>query len=91
MQKSSGVLVLILGILSFTGFGCLTGLPAWIIGNQSLKDIDRGASDPNDRGLVQAGRILGMVSCIIVFAIVGFYFLVIAGVASLAIFGSHTS
>lgn len=67
MQRSAnGAVVLVLGILSWVGLGCLTGIPAWIIGNQSLKAIDSGMADPSERGLVQAGRILGMVNCIVV-------------------------
>jgi len=64
MKSSNGVLILILGILSITGFGCLTGLPAWIMGNSALKDIDSGQADPSERGLVQAGRIIGMIMTI---------------------------
>ena len=46
MQKSAnGALILILGILSWVGFGCLAGLPAWLLGNSSLKAIDSGQAD----------------------------------------------
>src|SRR5688572_28062754 len=65
MKSANGVLILILGILSIVGFGCLSGLPAWIMGNSALKEIDSGQADPSERGLVQAGRIIGMIMTII--------------------------
>lgn len=65
MKSANGVLILILGIISFVGFGCLTGIPAWIMGNNALAQIDRGEADSSERGLVNAGRILGMVATIL--------------------------
>lgn len=61
MKSANGVLILILGILSILMFGCLTGIPAWIMGNNGLKQIDRGEADPGERSLVTAGKILGIV------------------------------
>jgi len=61
-QKSGrSIIVLILGILSVTGFGPLTGIPAWVIGNSVLADMRSGREDPSDMQLVQIGRILGIV------------------------------
>lgn len=90
MKSANGVLILVLGILSIVAFGILTGLPAWIMGNASLRDIDNGIADPSERGLVQAGRIIGMITtilsciglCIVVLAFAGFI-----GVA--AVSGTH--
>jgi hypothetical protein len=90
MQKSAnGVLVLVLGILSFAGFGPLTGLPAWIIGNGSLRDIREGRADADEQGMVQAGRVLGMIACIlfgfamcVAFAWIGFLAALIGGAAA---------
>lgn len=61
--KKSGrsVIVLVLGILSVTGFGPLTGIPAWVIGNSVLADMRSGLEDPSDMQLAQVGRILGIV------------------------------
>jgi len=90
MQKSAnGVLILILGILSWVGFGCLAGLPAWLLGNASLKAIDSGQADASERGIVQVGRILGMVNCIIVLVVIVVWILAIAGIVSLGVFGSR--
>src|SRR5690242_17990991 len=33
MEPHRGTLILVLGILSLTGLGILTGIPAWIMGN----------------------------------------------------------
>jgi Trk-type K+ transport system membrane component len=91
MQRSAnGTLVLVLGILSWVGFGCLAGLPAWLIGNQSLKSIDRGEADASERGIVQVGRILGMINCIIVTVVVIVWILAIAGIVGLGILGANS-
>jgi hypothetical protein len=70
-QRSvNGAVILVLGILSLVSCGCLTGVPAWIMGNNALRDIDSGYGDPNERGIVQAGRILGIIStCLCVFGV----------------------
>ena len=65
MKSANGAIILVLGILSMVGFGCLAGLPAWIMGNNALVDINAGYADPSELGLVQAGRILGMITTIL--------------------------
>lgn len=82
MKSANGVLILVLGILGLIGFGCLTGLPAWIMGNSALKEIDSGMADPSERGLVVAGKILGIISTLL--ALIG---LVIALLAVLGLVG----
>ena len=85
MQKSgNGILILILGILSFVGFGCVTGLPAWIMGNSALKAIDAGEADASERGMVQAGRILGMVACLVVIAVIVIWGVFLGGLVAIA-------
>ena len=61
MKAHRGVLVLILGILSFVLCGIVTGIPAWIMGASDLKEMDAGTMDPAGRGMTNAGRILGIV------------------------------
>jgi hypothetical protein len=87
MKSANGVLILILGILGFVGFGCLTGLPAWIMGRSSLKDIDAGVADPSERSLVQVGMILGMVTTIITILLACLWLAMVAGVLGLAAVG----
>jgi hypothetical protein len=59
-SSSNATLILVLGILSLVCCGLL-GPVAWIMGNNALRDIDAGLGNPNDRGLVVAGRILGII------------------------------
>jgi ABC-type transport system involved in multi-copper enzyme maturation permease subunit len=35
------------------------------MGNNALRDIDAGLGNPNDRGLVVAGRILGIIGTVL--------------------------
>lgn len=65
MKPHRGVLILILGILSFVFCGVFTAIPAWVMGNTDLKEMDAGAMDPSGRGMTNAGRILGMIQTIL--------------------------
>lgn len=62
LRPANGTLILVLGILSLTVCGIFTGIPAWVMGNNSLRDIDAGYADSSERGLVQAGKICGIIS-----------------------------
>lgn len=65
LQPHRGVVVLVLGILGLVVcFIC--GIIAWVMGNNDLRQMDAGAMDPSGRGLTQAGKICGMISCILV-------------------------
>jgi uncharacterized membrane protein YjgN (DUF898 family) len=57
---SNATLILVLGILSIVCIPLL-GPVAWIMGNKALQELDQGFGDPNSRGLVVAGRILGII------------------------------
>jgi len=57
----SAVTVFILGLFSVLACGLFTGLPAWLMGEQALRQINDGVGNSSDRSLVQAGRILGMI------------------------------
>ena len=81
MKPHRGVLILILGILSFVFCGIFTAIPAWIMGNGDLKEMDAGAMDPAGRGLTNAGRILGMIATILtIITVVGLILLAVLGV-----------
>ena len=71
-------LVLAMGILSWIGFCPIFGIIAWVIGAQALRDIQEGNADPANRGLVQVGYYLGMISVILSVCCFGFYALLIA-------------
>lgn len=66
-------LVLAMGILSWVGFCPIFGIVAWVVGSQALKDIQQGNADPTNRGLVQVGYYLGMISVILSICCFGFY------------------
>ncbi len=70
-------LVLAMGILSW--IVCpICGVIAWVMGNNGLKEIAAGRMDPTNRGLMQVGYYLGMVSVIISCLCCGGYFLLFA-------------
>jgi hypothetical protein len=91
MKPANGVLILVLGILSFVMCGCFSGIPAWIIGRNSMKDIEAGVADPSERTLVQVGMILGMVATILTIVGACFYMLVVGGMIGLAAAGGATA
>lgn len=90
-RSANGVLVLVLGILSWVGAGIITAIPAWIIGNNSMLAIDRGEADPSERGIVQAGRVLGMIHCILAIAALGCFLLFLLFTVGLGLFAAGTS
>ena len=82
-EDSQATTVLVLGILSLVVCQIL-GPIAWVMGNNELAGIDAGRRPPQNCGTAQAGRILGIISTVLM--IIGvvflFIFLVIALVAS---------
>jgi len=64
MKPHRGTLILVLGILSLIVCGRL-GNAAWIMGNGDLREIDAGTMDPAGRTMTQAGRICGIIACIL--------------------------
>ncbi|HET6409420.1 MAG TPA: hypothetical protein VFG14_16150 [Chthoniobacteraceae bacterium] len=80
MKPHRGTLILVLGILSFVFCGIFSAIPAWIMGNNDLKEMDAGTMDPSGRSLTNVGRILGIVA--VVLTILG-----IVVVIALAAFG----
>jgi hypothetical protein len=82
MKPHRGVLILVLGILSFVLCGIFTAIPAWVMGSADLKEMDAGMMDPAGRGMTGAGRILGIIICIlfavgvvlaVLFGLLGFF------------------
>ena len=65
-EPHRGVVVLVLGILSICCVGApVTGIIAWVLGNNDLRAMDEGRMDPTGRGQTQTGKILGMISTIL--------------------------
>jgi hypothetical protein len=65
MKPHHGTLILILGILSLFMCGLFTGIPAWVMANSDLREMDAGTMDPSGRGATQAGKICGIISVVL--------------------------
>jgi hypothetical protein len=64
LKPHRGGLILTLGILGLVLCHFL-GIPAWIMGSADLKEIRAGRMDPAGQGLTQAGKILGIIACVL--------------------------
>jgi hypothetical protein len=76
IEHPSGMTTLVLGILSIAVCQIL-GPFAWNIGNKALREIDANPAAYSNRGMVQAGRICGIVGTVILIAIPLFYVVVL--------------
>jgi hypothetical protein len=63
-----GTAVLVLGICGLA-ICAICGIIAWVMGHKDLQAMREGRMDPSGRSLTEAGRICGMISCIL--ALVG--------------------
>ena len=77
-----GAAILTLGILSLVVLlPCAPlGIFAWVMGSNDLSEMRRGQMDRSGEGLTQAGRILGIVSSVVMLlgcAFYGFFFVVV--------------
>ena len=75
-EDSQATTVLVLGILSLVLCQIL-GPIAWVMGNNELAGIDAGRRPPQNRGTAQAGRILGIISTVLMIIGVAFLFIVL--------------
>jgi DNA-directed RNA polymerase subunit RPC12/RpoP len=64
-----GGIILAFGILSWA-VCIIFGVVAWVMGNTDLAEMDAGRMDPEGRSLTQAGRLIGMIHCIVVLAVI---------------------
>jgi len=65
MKPHRGTLILVLGVLGVVCCSIFTAIPAWIMGSADLKEMDAGTMDPEGRGITNAGKICGMIGCIL--------------------------
>lgn len=56
---------MILGILGLVCCGIFTAIPAYIIGNNAVKEIDASGGQYGGRGMANAGKILGLIGIIL--------------------------
>ena len=71
-EDSQATTILVLGILGLVLCQVL-GPFAWVMGNKELEGIDAGRRAPENRGTAQAGRILGIISTVLLIVGVGFF------------------
>lgn len=83
-EASQATTVLVLGILGLVICGIL-GPFAWSMGNKELEAIDAGRRDPTNRGTANAGKILGIISTVLLVVAVVVMILVIAGALTLSV------
>ena len=76
-EDSQATTVLVLGILSLVLCQVL-GPVAWVMGNKELAGIDTGLRPPQNRGTAQAGRILGIISTVLMILGIGFLLFALA-------------
>lgn len=85
MKPHRGTLVLVLGILSLIVCAPL-GIASWIMGNNDLREMDGGLMDPEGRSMTQAGKICGIIACILMvvsaLATLAFLLLFVVGAAA---------
>jgi len=65
MKPHHGTLILVLGILSLFMCNIVTGIPAWVMANSDLREMDAGTMDSGGRGATQAGKICGIISVVL--------------------------
>lgn len=73
MKPHRGTLILVLGILGLVVCQ-IVGIVAWVMGSSDLKEMAAGTMDPSGRGMTQAGKICGIISCILM--ILGLLFVI---------------
>lgn len=84
-EQSQATTALVLGILGLVICQVL-GPFAWSIGNKELQAIDAGRRPPENRGTANAGKILGIVSTVLLAVGIVFIILLIVGTVSMSIF-----
>jgi hypothetical protein len=78
--------ILVLGILSLVFCGIL-GIPAWVMGNRALREIDASGGALGGRSQVQAGRVCGIVATVLLMLAVVF----LIGLLALLVVGGLSS
>ena len=79
-EDHRGTLILVLGILSLVGFTFFTGIPAWIMGKRDLAKMNEDQMDSDGESFTKAGKICGIISCILsIITILGLGLLIAIG------------
>jgi len=72
---------MILGILGLVCCGIIA-IPAYIIGNNAVREIDASGGQLGGRGMANAGKIMGIIGIVLMVVGILFYAVVIAGTVS---------
>ncbi len=82
IEHPQGTTILVMGILGIV-FCPILAPAAWVMGNTALREIDAQPGRYSNRGVVQAGRLCGMIySIFLVLMVVGAFVLIaLAGVS----------
>jgi hypothetical protein len=86
-EASQATTVLVLGIIAIVACQLL-GPVAWVMGNNELAAIDSGRRPPENRGTANAGRILGIISTVLLAVGIIFVILIVAGGITISMFDS---
>jgi hypothetical protein len=86
-EASQATTVLVLGIIGLV-FCQILGPFAWVMGNKELEAIDAGRRAPENRGTANAGRILGIISTVLLAISIVFLVLLVAGAFTFTMFDS---
>jgi hypothetical protein len=86
-EASQATTALVLGIIGLVA--CQICSPfAWSLGHKELEAIDAGRRPPENRGMAQAGKVLGIVGTALlgigVLALIGFIVFIIVGLIAAA-------
>jgi flagellar basal body-associated protein FliL len=89
VEPGRGATILTLGILSIVLLGPILGIPAWVMGSRDGKKIRAGLIEAKQRGMTQAGMVLGIVGTFL--SVLGIVAIIaIVGVVATTIFTVRT-
>jgi hypothetical protein len=63
-EPSQAVLGFVLGLVGLVAFQLL-GPFAWVVSNREIQGIDQGRRNPANRGLAVAGKVLGIITTVL--------------------------
>ena len=86
-EASQATTVLVLGIIGIV-LCQLLGPVAWVMGNNELQAIDAGRRAPENRGTANAGRILGIISTVLLAIGLLLLIFILVGAFSFSVFES---
>ncbi|HEU4895706.1 MAG TPA: DUF4190 domain-containing protein [Acidimicrobiia bacterium] len=84
-EASQATTILVLGIIGLV-FCQILGPFAWVMGNKELEAIDAGRRAPENRGTANAGRILGIISTVLLAISLVLVVLLVAGALTFTMF-----